>query len=83
MMCPMMGWWIPSALFVFPLIGIASGVLVIVGSLMLQSSPDKKEVWGTIILVFSVTSVFGLGGFFIGALLGIIGGILALIWKPS
>jgi hypothetical protein len=35
-----------------------------------------------IVLVFSLVSLFGGGGFFIGLILGIVGGILAIVWKP-
>jgi len=34
------------------------------------------------VLVFSVLSLLGMGGFFIGAVFGIVGGMLALTWKP-
>jgi hypothetical protein len=36
-----------------------------------------------LILVFSILSFIGLGGFVVGAILGIVGGVLALRWKPS
>ena len=35
-------------------------------------------VFGVLILVFSVLSFFGSGGFVIGAILGIIGGVMTL-----
>lgn len=38
---------------------------------------------GTIILVFSVISLLVMGGLLIGAILGIIGGALALSFKPA
>ncbi len=63
--------------------GFISGILVLLGSLMLYSRPREIQTWGIIVLVFSVVSLFGMGGFFIGAILGIIGGILALTWKPT
>ena len=41
------------------------------------------RMWGTMILVFSIASLFGgsMGGFLIGAILGIVGGTLALVVK--
>jgi len=65
------------------LMSVVSGVAVIIGAVQLYSSPQQNQTWGIIILVFAVISLLGTGGFFIGALLGIIGGILALMWKPE
>ena len=51
---------------------------------MLQTKPVASySMWGAIILVFSFLSYFGGGGFFVGGLLGIIGGIIAISWKPE
>jgi hypothetical protein len=33
--------------------------------------------------VFSALSFLGMGGFFVGAILGIVGGVLALSFKPE
>jgi hypothetical protein len=63
--------------------GLVSGVIVLMSGVMLRTNPSQHSVWGVLILVFSVLSFFGFGGFIIGAILGIIGGIMALTWKPS
>ncbi|MHB1708950.1 MAG: DUF6114 domain-containing protein [Thermoplasmataceae archaeon] len=69
---------------IYGLFGIIFGIIIIVGSAMLYSNPDKHTLWGAIILVFSIVSWFGsYGGFVIGFLLGLIGGILAMVWKPQ
>lgn len=65
------------------LLGLVSGILVIIGALMLNTRPAEHGTWGTIILIFSVISLLGMGGFFIGAILGIVGGALALSWRPA
>jgi hypothetical protein len=66
------------------ILGLVFGVIVIISALMLNSKPQEHTTWGTLILVFSVLSIFGsaMGGFGIGLILGIIGGILAITWKP-
>jgi len=64
-------------------IGLLSGLFVIVGALMLSARPTDHTIWGIIILIFSIVSFLGMGGFFIGAILGIVGGSLALSWKPT
>ncbi len=67
----------------FFLVGLVSGVLVMIGALMLNTRPTEHTAWGIIILVFSAISILGMGGFLIGAILGIIGGALAISWKPT
>ncbi len=64
------------------LVGLVAGIVVLVGSVLLYSRPRQTSSWGILILVFSVLSLFGMGGFFIGAILGLVGGALALDWKP-
>jgi len=64
------------------LIGLVSGILVIIGAVMLDVRPAEHTAWGIVILVFSIISFLGTGGFFIGAILGTIGGAFSLAWKP-
>ena len=59
-------------------VGFASGTAVFLGAIMLYMKPDKRRIWGTIVILFSALSFIGMGGFFVGAILGIIGGALAL-----
>jgi hypothetical protein len=69
---------------VFGLLGIVWGVLIIVFAVQLNSNPSSHTTSGILIIVFSVLSWVGsFGGLFIGFLLGLIGGILALVWSPS
>jgi hypothetical protein len=63
--------------------GLVSGVIVLLSGAMLYTNPASRSIWGILIIVFSVLSFFGFGGFIIGAILGIIGGVMALRWKPS
>lgn len=65
------------------LLGLVSGVIVTISALMLNVRSAEHTTWGAVILVFSVISFLGMGGFFIGAILGIIGGVLALTWKTA
>ena len=64
-------------------VGLLSGIVVIVGALMLNARPAEHMTWGALILAFSVISFLGMGGFYIGALLGIAGGAIALSWRPT
>jgi hypothetical protein len=68
----------------FGLLGVIWGIIIIVGAAMLNSHPSDHVLWGVIILVFSIISWIGaVGGFFIGFLLGLIGGILAIVGHPA
>jgi hypothetical protein len=62
--------------------GLVSGAVVLVSSVMLLTGKGQPRTWSVLILVFSILSLFGLGGFLVGAVLGIVGGALALRWKP-
>jgi len=63
------------------LIGLISGLIVLGSGIMLRINPRQSVVFGLLILVFSVVSFFGSGGFVVGAVLGIIGGIMTLRWR--
>ncbi len=69
---------------IFGLIGVVWGILIIVFAVMLNSNPNNHASYGALILVFSIVSWFGsFGGLLIGFLLGLVGGILAIVWHPS
>lgn len=61
------------------LLAIVFGIIVIIAALLLYIHPNGHVAWGILILLFSILSVFGS---LIGIVLGIIGGILAIIWHP-
>lgn len=63
-------------------IGLICGALVLFGAIMLHIKPRNKKVWGIVIIVFSIPSVITGGGFIVGFILGIIGGVKAIRWKP-
>jgi hypothetical protein len=69
----------------FGILGLVFGAIVIISAFMLNSKPHEHSTWGTLIVIFSVLSIFGgaMGGFGIGLILGLIGGVLAITWKPT
>ena len=71
------GWFYGAAA-----VGLIAGIVVLVGAVMIYARPNNSSTWGLLVLVFSIPSFFGMGGFFIGAILGIVGGVLAMVWKP-
>ena len=62
--------------------GLVTGAIVLVSSMMLLTNRGQVRTWSVLILVFSILSFVGMGGFVVGAVLGIIGGALVLKWKP-
>ena len=60
------------------LVGVICGVIVLMGAIMLRVQPRDHMIWAIVIIVFSAISFVGMGGFFIGAILGIIGGAFDL-----
>ena len=65
------------------IMGLVSGILVTIGAVMLNARPAEHATWGAIILAFSIISLIGMGGFFIGAMLGIAGGAIAVSWRTT
>ena len=83
MMGPWMMWGFGYGygMSIFSIIALISGIIVLVGAIMLNARPAEHTAWGTIVLIFSLISFLGMGGFFIGAILGIAGGALAFSYK--
>lgn len=67
----MMGGWFLS-------IPIVAGTIVIIGAIILNFRPEQNTLWGIIIIIFSIVGFTGMGISFLGSILGIIGGALAL-----
>ena len=63
---------------VVSILGIISCTIVIVGAAMLRARPQDRFIWGILIPIFAIVSIADMGGYFIGAILSIIGGALAL-----
>jgi hypothetical protein len=74
---------VSGILGVLMVVGVVLGIVVIVAAVMLYRNPPQKTLWGVLVLVLSIVSIFVGGGFLLGLILGVIGGILALIWKPK
>lgn len=77
------GWvGVPMTIATIGIIGLVTGLLVIVGGVLMFVRPKEHVIWGALTLVFSIVSILGFGGFILGLLLGLIGGILGIVWKP-
>jgi hypothetical protein len=63
-------------------VSFVCGVIVLMSALVLRIHPQEHFLWGIVIVVFSAISFVGMGGYFVGAIFGIVGGVLALTYKP-
>ena len=65
-------------------VGVLMGIATIALALMILKVPQRHQLWGALVLTFSILSIAGsLGGLLLGFILGIIGGVLAISWKPG
>lgn len=60
-------------------LGLVFGLVVLYAAFKLNSNPSEHVTWGVVIIVFSILSIVIGGGFFVGMILGLIGGVLALV----
>jgi len=73
------------SLGILGILGLIFGAIVIISAFMMNNKPAQHQTWGTLIVIFSVLSIFSgaMGGFGIGLILGLIGGILGITWTPT
>jgi hypothetical protein len=63
-------------------VSLVCGVIVVFAALVLRVHPEEHVIWGIVIVAFSAVSFVGMGGYFVGAGFGIVGGAIALTYKP-
>ncbi|MEM1746142.1 MAG: hypothetical protein QXW03_05495, partial [Candidatus Nezhaarchaeales archaeon] len=72
---------IAGLMMAIAILALAAGVLVILGSVMINSGVPRKVRTGSIlVVVFSVISLVVGGGFIIGFALALAGGVAGLVW---
>lgn len=78
----MFTWPYPSwALGIMSAISLAAGAAVLVGAYKMKAEPEKVRKWGFLVLIASIVAFVCIGGFGLGAVLGIIGGAIAITKK--
>jgi len=71
-------------IFLMGIVGVVIGIIILVGAFMINSEDKTRITTGSIIvIVFSVISFLIGGGFIMGSILCIVGGILGLTWSPK
>lgn len=68
----------PFLPFWMPFWGLVTGAVMIVGAFRVRSSAAAAMPWGVAVLVASGLSLLAMGGFVIGAALGVVGGALSV-----
>lgn len=64
-------------------IGLILGILIIIFAILLFVKPEMRKIWGILIILMAILTLpFDLGGAGIGFILSLIGGILAITYKP-
>ena len=70
-----LSWFFGGILALFGFYWIILGLIIVLGAILMYNNPSSAHTWGIIILVLSIIS--GLNIF------ALIGGILAMTWKPE
>jgi hypothetical protein len=68
--------------FALGLVGVLLGIILLYSAVKLNANPSEHVAWGAVIILFSVVSLILVGGgFILGFILGLVGGILAIAWR--
>ena len=73
----------PSGWMLGLILAFVCGIFVLFGAIMLNARPTEHVTWGIVVLIFSIASFMGMGGYFAGAILGIAGGAVALSYRAT
>ncbi len=64
------------------LVGLVVGFLTVLMGLLMIAVPGGHTLWGVLAIGLSIVSIpLALGGFLVGFLLALIGGVLSVRWK--
>lgn len=73
-----------TMILIFSFLGVLVGLLLLVCAWMLRRTHRWTSAIGVLIVLLAGASLpFTLGGFGLGFVLALVGGILAILWKPS
>lgn len=73
-----------AILLALGIVALLFGLIMVVGAVKMRSNPESARTWGIIVLIISLISIIGGGGFIFGLILGLVGGILAIVWhRPT
>jgi hypothetical protein len=64
-------------------VGLVCGVIILIGAVMLKVDSHQSTLWSIIIIIFSVISFVGMGGYFVGAIISIVGAAFVLATRQT
>ena len=67
--------------FLWPWAGMIYGVATMAAAITMYFQPSRSAAMGVIVLIASGLDIFAGAGDYLAALLGIVGGVLAILWK--
>jgi hypothetical protein len=77
--------WLGGLIVILGFLGLIFGIIVIVGAVMINSGErDRVKTGSIVVLISSILTLFvgGIGGY-TGFIVGFIGGMFGLLWKPT
>lgn len=68
----------------FFFLGLVDGLLLCAVAILMLVAPRGHSAWGVLAIVLAgVSLLVALGGFVVGFLLALIGGLVAIAWRPA
>lgn len=81
---PVWIWEFSGDEYVLGPLGILMGILIVLAATLAYKRTQEKTIWGIAIIIASLVSFFViLGGYVVGFVFGMVGGILYLVWEPA
>jgi len=68
-------YWLTS---IMAALSLSAGAMVVAAAYKMYREPENKRKWGFVVLMGSIVGLFCVGGFGLGGILGIIGGLVGL-----
>ncbi len=68
-------YWLTS---IMAAVSLSAGAMVVAVAYKMYREPENKLKWGFVVLMGSIVGLFCVGGFGLGGILGIIGGLIGL-----
>ncbi len=81
---PMWIWEFAGDEYVLGPVGIVMGILIVLSATLAYKRTQEKTIWGILIVIASLISFFViLGGYVVGFVFAMIGGIMYFVWEPA
>lgn len=81
------GWHMYQFIYPYWLTALMLGVSVLTGTMVIASSykmykePENKVKWGLMVAIGSIIGLFSIGGFGLGGIIGLMGGIAGMSYR--